>query len=213
MIRALLFDLDGTLVDSIGIIVDTVSQSLKKFGYTPDPHFIRRQLGVPIEETLKSMMSPEEAMKVSQDYYANFDSMAVKQIKLFPGVKESLEKLSKEYLLGIITGKAEKGALIALREVGIIDLFQVIVGGDTTPRGKPYPEPVIYAIDALGVTPSEAVMIGDSIHDLNAAHNAGVKSIGVLTGSFDEKELRATGCDSVYPCVTDFFAEPFLLKS
>ena len=109
------------------------------------------------------------------------------------------------YLLGIVTGKYEEGAKVSLKESGIFDYFRTIVGGDTTERGKPYPDPVLYALEKLGVKGSEALFIGDSVHDINAGKNAGVRSVSVLGGVGKREEFEEIETEEIFENIQEFF--------
>ena len=205
-LRAILFDLDGTLVDSIGIVFNAIAKMVRKHGFEPDFEAIRMSIGQPINPTLSSFIPADKIPAIAADYTEYYNTVAVKETRLFPGVIEGLESLSSDYLLGIVTGKYEEGAKISLKESKIFDYFQVIVGGDTAERGKPYPDPVLYALDKLGVKAEEALFVGDSVHDIHAGKSAGVKSVAILGGVGRREEFEEIGTEEIFENIQEFFA-------
>jgi pyrophosphatase PpaX len=116
----------------------------------------------------------------------------------YDGVVDVLRSLHDAgHPMALVTSKADWLAKRALVHVGLDDLFPVVVGCDSCTRHKPHPEPVERALEALGVSPAEALFIGDSSHDVEAGRAAGVHTVGVTWGAFTREEMEASGADVV----------------
>jgi pyrophosphatase PpaX len=204
-IRGILFDLDGTLVDTTSDIIDAVAKSVRKHGHEPDMEAIRRGIGQPIFVMLGSFLPADIALAVQEDYIQYYNSVLFKQARLFSGIPEGLSKVKEKYPMGIVTGKRYNGAVLLLKETGILDYFDVVVGADTTERGKPYADPIFFAAEKLGLEPYETIYIGDAEHDIHAAKNAGAMSAAVLTGTANRDELKLLEPDYLFESVGDFF--------
>ena len=202
-----LFDLDGTLVDTTKIIVDVVTQVVRKHGLDPDEKVIRQGIGQPLVTMLSSFVPEDLLPQIREDYSKLYRKIGYEKMKLFPGVTKNLRRIRENYQMGIVTGKMQEGALRNLEYLKILDMFDVVVGADSTERGKPYADPILYAVEQLDVPPGEAIYVGDAAHDIHAAKNAGSLSAAVLTGSATEEELWALEPDFVFDTVGDFFAE------
>lgn len=181
--RCLLFDLDGTLLDSREPIVDAVYATVQK--YQPGM-FAREDLlrcfGESFDDFFRRI-SPELPSGVTREQFfiTYLDYMNVyhgKKLKLFPFVCEGLEDLKLlGYQLGIVTNKQRELVLEGLQSVNILNLFDTVVTLDDVTMGKPSPEPIVKAMDFLGVKPDETIMVGDSRYDVLAARAARVKSV------------------------------------
>ena len=181
--RCLLFDLDGTLLDSREPIVDAVyvtvqeylpgmftrEEILRRFGESFDEFFQRISL------ELSSGVTREQFFNTYLDYMKFYHS---EKLKLFPFVREGLEHLKLSGCqLGIVTNKQRELAIKGLQSENILNIFDTIITLDDVTTGKPSPEPIIKAMDFLGVGPDQTIMVGDSRYDLLAARAARVKSV------------------------------------
>jgi len=182
-ISCILFDLDGTLLDSREPIVDalyamvqqylpyrfTRAELLKRFGESFDDFYYQ------ISDQISSDVTKEELF---QSYLKSMKSNHTDALKLFPSVCESLVQLKLlGYRLGIVTNKQREFVLKGLEQSGILDLFDTIVCVDDVNAGKPSPEPIVKAMDSLGVLPNQTMMVGDSRYDMIAARAAQVKCV------------------------------------
>ncbi|WP_342432968.1 pyrophosphatase PpaX [Neobacillus sp. FSL H8-0543] len=179
-ITTILFDLDGTLIDTNELIISTFLHTLGKFY----PNKYQREdvlpfLGPTLHETFGAM-DAERVEEMVSDYrkynVENHDLM----VKEFAGVFETVETLKeKGYKLAIVTTKREDVSLKGLRLTKLDRFFDVIVAYDHVKKVKPDPEPIMLALEKLGSTPEETLMVGDNFHDILAGKNAGTKTAGV----------------------------------
>jgi phosphoglycolate phosphatase len=194
IIKGLLFDLDGTLVDSAPDLAVAINRMCSDLGRGPlDEKSIRDWIGNGASVLVKRALSNSrdvssgldesmvaEALKRFMLYYR--ETLCVHS-RLYPGVAQTLRHLqASNHLLAVVTNKPE--ALIAplLGGLGIADCFALTVGGDTLPRKKPNPMPLEYAVDQLGLRVEQCLMVGDSRNDIQAAKALGMRSIGVSYG-------------------------------
>lgn len=187
-----LFDLDGTLVDSIPDLAYSIDVMLEQLGLSPQGETkVRLWVGCGAERLVKSALTgdpdvePDEALfeqgfDLFSDIYAVHTS---DRSRLYPGVREGLDHLlDSGYKLGCITNKRSRFTEPLLRSMALYENFCVVVSGDTLPVKKPDPAPLLYATDRVGVTPEKTLMVGDSINDVQAARAAGMPVIGVRYG-------------------------------
>jgi pyrophosphatase PpaX len=188
---AVLFDLDGTLVDTVPFILAGVRHAFQGTPWTPSDAEWIAGIGTPIRRQLGALVpSPEHVEPVLERYRAFWRANHDRMTALFPGVGEAVRALrAAGHPLGVVTAKVASGAERTLRHVGLWEAFQVVVGADTVARCKPDPEPIQYALERLGRAPGQAVMIGDSNHDLAAGRAAGTITAGVLWGAAGREVL------------------------
>lgn len=189
----LLFDLDGTLINSIGLILASYRHTmLKHRGEAPSDDFWLAGLGTPLRAQFRALTDDENEIEAMVRTYrdhnlANHDAM----VSEYPGVRDAVVRLSERGArMGIVTSKLRTGALRGLELCGYDGLFEVVIGADDVTRHKPDPEPVLKALDALAVDPDTAVFIGDSPHDMAAGRAAGVMTAAVLWGPFGRAALE-----------------------
>lgn len=196
MIQAFLFDLDGTLLDSRDAVIDAVAWTADR--YAPG-HFSREELVARFGESFDDFLAEVAATagvtdkrEVLEKYFAYVREHHEQHVRLFPYVREGLEKLKAEGCqLAIVTNKQREFAVEGLQLAGIAHLFDVIVALDDVSQGKPSAEPVQMALRELGIRPEQAMMIGDSRYDVQAAIGAGVQSV-VLEWYGQEEWLNVT---------------------
>ncbi|MGH7701130.1 MAG: HAD-IA family hydrolase [Gemmatimonadales bacterium] len=193
-----LFDLDGTLIDSIDLILRSYRHTLRVHRREAAPDDVwMRGLGTPLWVQFRHWTDdPAEIQAMVATYRAynmeHHDALA----HPYDGVAEAVRGLvGRGKRLGLVTSKMRSGALRGLRLVGLEDAFEVIVGADEVDHPKPHPEPVLKALGLLGAPAAGAVFIGDSRHDLECGRAAGVKTAAVLWGPFDRAHLQDLGPD------------------
>ena len=193
-----LFDLDGTLLDSIALI-------LKSFHYTSRIHLEREMsdaywlegTGTPLRDQLGKVARSKEELAAMLDTYlaynlSHHDDMA----KPYPGVVEVVRTLhARGAKLALVTSKLSTGAERGLRLLGLEEELSVRVCADDVETGKPHPAPVLMALDALDSSPGEAFFIGDSHHDIEAGRRAGVTTVAVAWGPLQRENLAAAKPD------------------
>ena len=162
--------------------------------------FLRRSLvgkldGEPDDESFNL------AYPIFLDLYAQ---NTCKRTVLYPGVKEGIAYLqSAGYKLGCVTNKAEQFTLPILEQLGVRDVFGIVVSGDTLPVKKPDPQPLLYAAEKLGVSPGQSLMLGDSQSDVKAARAAGFQIICMSYGYNHGEDIRQYNPDLVIDSMTE----------
>jgi phosphoglycolate phosphatase len=196
-LRLLVFDWDGTLMDSIGTIVACTQATMRELelGALPEPK-LRGLIGLGLRETI-DILSPgcDEATygRILECYRKHWTGTYRDMPLLFTGVEGMLRGLADEgYLLAVATGKSRRGLEYALDQTGLGSLFHATRTVDEA-FSKPHPKMLIDILDELGVRPHEAVMIGDTTYDLEMARSARTHSIGVCTGGHCREELERFG--------------------
>ena len=197
---ALLFDLDGTLVDSIELILDSARHAFVGFpGHAPTDDEWRATIGRPLQTVLREYaQSDAEAERLFDRYrehqLANHDRL----VRAYDGVVATLRVLAEAgHPMALVTSKADWLARRGLELVGVDDLFPVLVGCDSCVNHKPHPEPVERALVLLGVPPSDSIFVGDSPHDVESGRAAHVYTVGVTWGAFAREQMEACGADVV----------------
>jgi pyrophosphatase PpaX len=188
---AVLLDLDGTLVDTVPFILSSVRHAFQGYGRCPSAAEWIAGIGTPLQEQLASFTRhPSDVEPLFQRYRAYWLEHHDRMTALFPGAAETVRTLrGAGHPLAVVTAKLERGAERTLRHVGLWDQIDVVVGADTVERSKPDPMPVRHALARLGRSPGEAIMIGDSDHDLAAGRAAGTATAGVLWGAASREVL------------------------
>ena len=187
MINTIIFDFDGTLVNTNDVIIEAWQHTYRHYGRDEKPvDYITQFFGEPLITTMAREfpeVPPEESAEV---YRAHQRAKADQLVKLFPDIPQLLKALRERgYKIGIVTSRTGESTAFYLNMFGIGRYFDGIVSCDDTDKHKPDPEPVLLGLAKLDARPEEAIMIGDSFFDLKCATNAGVKT--VLVG------WRATG--------------------
>lgn len=192
--RVVLFDLDGTLVDSIELIVQAATRAFTVvLGASPGRGEIMAGIGKPLMTQFGAYARDEGELHRLIDAYrehqlAHHDALT----RPYDGVNDVVAWLAEGgRSLGVVTSKIEPLAIRALDHVGLRPHFPLVVGIESTSRHKPDPDPLLFAMQRLGGSPGECVYVGDSPFDLRAAHAAGIDSIAVTWGAFAEESLRA----------------------
>jgi phosphoglycolate phosphatase len=191
--KLVVFDWDGTLMDSVAVIVACAQAMLRELGLPEHPdEVIRNTVGLGLRETIDQLIPGCDAelySRVLETYRAHWLSTYQNQPLLFPGVPAMLRRLADEgYLLGIATGKSRRGLDYALQTSGLAGLFQATRTVDEAPS-KPHPGMLLDILSEFGVRAEEAVMIGDTVYDLEMARAARMAGLAVLSGSQDREEL------------------------
>jgi phosphoglycolate phosphatase len=208
------FDLDGTLVDSAGDIAAALNELLARWGLAPFStgeviDFIGDGIKALLTKALSARGCPPGTGELS-DLVASFQSIyrngLINSTTLYGGALELIASLSSNGVaLGICTNKDEDFALGIVDGLGLRDRFAVVVGGAPGRPAKPSPVPLLEAIARLGGDPQDAIMVGDSVVDLNCARNAGVAFIGVTFG-YSRSPLASLGTAIAIDSYSDFAA-------
>jgi len=203
--RLILFDCDGTLVDSAHIIVDTVTAAWEAEGLTPPPaDIVRRQIGLPVPQAVANLIpdAPQDLLlrldARFRDIFVAGRQAGLHADPLYEDCARVVAELAgrAETLLGVATGKGRRGLIHTLEKHGLSGHFQVLKTADDGP-GKPDPKILLDAMAEMGVPPWQTVMIGDTVFDMAMAKNAGVHAIGVSWGYHAPEDLRDAGAQAV----------------
>jgi phosphoglycolate phosphatase len=198
MISAALFDLDGTLVDSLPDLTDAVNHMLAASKRPAlDSVQVRQLVGKGARNLVQralSTNSPEEIEK-GLSAFTEFNTLHIAdRSRLYPGVSELLQQLAGNGLrMAVISNKNEELSRLILKALEIDGYFEIIAGGDTFAEMKPSPLPLLRVIGNLGCSPDETVMVGDSINDIQAGNRAGITTIGCSWGYGNSDELHESG--------------------
>ena len=196
--HAVLFDLDGTLIDSIDLIVNSARHAFEKCGHPmPTREEWIADLGLPLRAMFGRFIADDAKMDELVAGYreyqlANHDRL----VRPYEEVTSTLQALrGRGHELAVVTSKSEPLAKRGLAHVGLEGFFDVIVGLESCTRHKPDPEPVRTALDRLGIDPEAAAFVGDSPHDMVAGRAAGVTTVAALWGPFSRVQLAGSEPD------------------
>ncbi len=189
----LVFDWDGTLMDSEARIVECLARAFRELGReAPEHDVLKDVIGLGLQESVQKLMPDARAGKVTDfvNHYRRFYLAGKHEnTRLFPGVEEVLEALTADgYLLAVATGKSRRGLDRSLRESGCERFFHVTRCADET-FSKPHPQMLLEIMTDMDVTASETVMIGDTEYDLQMAYNAGTHAVAVDYGVHERDRL------------------------
>ena len=217
-IRLVLFDLDGTLVDSVGDLAWCANETLRNLGMpTHDPLAARNWVGNGVERFVKRVLTndmnaePEAALfesglKIFNELYA--DNVSARSV-VYPGVKPALKSLAQKNLhLACVTNKPDPFTSHLIEALDLASYFELVVAGNTKTRKKPDPMPLHYAADYFDLDYAHCLMVGDSSNDVKAARAAGFNIVCVPYGYNHGKDIREANPDIVVENLTEL-AEMF----
>ncbi len=189
-VSCILFDMDGTLVDTIDLILRSFHETFRLNGLPdlPDPQLLAL-IGKPLVVQMRGF-DPERADQLCDAYQAQYEKFHDDLAREFPGIKEVIAELSRRgYRLGVVTSKRRATARPGLAHFGLDGFFEVIITANDTTRHKPDPEPVLAALEAMGCSAEQTAYVGDSTYDIDCGNAAGVLSVAVLWGPFSRAVL------------------------
>lgn len=203
----ILIDVDGTLVDSVPDLAYCVDEMMQRLGRPAyGEHEVRNWVGNGVERLVRRALigalhgEPEDtdfarAYPIFLELYAENTS---KRSVLYPGVREGLDYLKAVgYRLGCVTNKAAQFTHPLLQDLGVFDDFEIVISGDTLPKKKPDPLPLLHAAEHFGTAPEHALMIGDSQSDVKAARAAGFQIVCMSYGYNHGEDIRDYHPDAV----------------
>jgi phosphoglycolate phosphatase len=213
-VKAVLLDLDGTLLDTVLDLHAAANGMLAELGRPPVavddirayvgrgiPNLVKRVLAGHLEAADDPAPPPADALASFRQHYAHFNGRAAKP---FPGVIDGLDALKALGLpLGVITNKAQAFTEPLLERTGLAPYMSVTVSGDQLPKPKPDPMPVVWACGRLGVSPADTLLIGDSVHDFHAGKHAGCKVFLVPYGYNEGRDVRSLDADAIVATIVD----------
>ena len=207
--KGILFDLDGTLIDTIEDIGDAFNGALAAQGLAAHPYGAYvRMVGNGVRTLIERAAGPGvDAARIDAlvaDYCARYDRNCTAKTKLYPGVREAVQTLrSAGYRLGVLSNKPHDQTLRVTRALGLFDLFHSVHGNSPAFPHKPDPALSLFILSEWGLSPDEAIFIGDSDVDIATGKNAGLLTVGAVWGFRGAAELRAAGADFLAEAPSD----------
>ncbi len=189
-----LFDLDGTIIDSIDLILRSYRHTMALHRASepmpPDDMWIKG-LGTPLWAQFGQITDDKEEIEAMVQTYRTYNlTHHDALVKPYEGIVAEIQRLKEHRKrLGLVTSKLRNGAMRGLRVSGLDQAFDLVLGCDDVTHSKPHPEPVLKAVDLLRARNDSTVFIGDSRHDMESGRAAGVKTAAVLWGPFDRAHL------------------------
>ena len=218
--QLLIFDFDGTLIDSVPDLADATNAMLTTLGKTPYPlGSIRNWVGngsrmlveralVGKIEVLEGELAKEAVDHAEQVFFDAYKNISGSKTVAYPDVDSGLRKLQAAgYELALVTNKPIRFVPKILQSFGWQDIFSEVLGGDSLPSKKPDPAPLLHVCEALNVTPEQAVMIGDSRNDILAGQNANMDTLALSYGynyGQDIRELNPTAAFDDFSALVDY---------
>jgi pyrophosphatase PpaX len=197
-LQTALFDLDGTLIDSIRLILDSYHHTLKHHNLPArtDEEWLRG-VGTPLQVQFSAWRDSPETLEAMIATYRDYNLQHHdRMVTIYPGVLDAIREMKVGGIqTGLVTSKNRQGALRGLALVGLEALMDVMVCADEVTNPKPHPEPVEQAVALLGADPATTVYVGDSIHDMQSGRAAGVKTAAALWGPFGRAHLESASPD------------------
>ena len=204
MIKAIIFDLDGTLVDSVDYHAQAWVKAFKEYGYDIPFEKVRQEIGKDSKFLIEDLLPAEEAQKHKSDladyhdkyYQDNF----LEKVQPFPQVKELFEAIKKDGIKTILASSAKKEMVEHYKKLlDIKDLVDGATSTDDVDKSKPEPQIFQSALEKLGdLSTEEVIAVGDSPYDAIAAAKISLRTIGVLAGGFERETLTQAGCVAIY---------------
>jgi 2-phosphoglycolate phosphatase len=199
-VAGVLFDLDGTLVDSLPAIGAAMSRTLREFGYEIEPDAIIPLIGAPMQVLAQQLtgVTDEVAARMYQRYLERYFDEFIQLTSALEGADALLERLSAAGLaLAVVTNKNEYGGKRTIAIQGWDRYFDSVVGRDTAAHPKPAPDGPLYALNALAVEVCESAFVGDTEFDMEAARSAGIPLRIALLGARSVAQLEAAGATHI----------------
>lgn len=212
MPKAVIFDIDGTLIDSVDAHARAWVDAFREFGHSVTFEAVRSQIGKGGDQLLPVFLSPEavaaEGEALSKRRGEILKERYLADIKAFPGVRALFERIRADGMRIVIASSAKADELATYERIaGIPDLVDLDVSSDDVEASKPEPDVFEAAMGKLpGVSRAQAIVVGDTPYDAEAAARAGLRAIGVLCGGFPEASLRQAGCIAIYQGPADLLA-------
>jgi HAD superfamily hydrolase (TIGR01549 family) len=213
MLRAVIFDVDGTIVDSVDLHAEAWRVAFEKFGKTFLFHEIRRQIGKGSDQLLPVFLSKPELNRFGEDldqYRGElFKKEFLPRVRAFARVRELFQRIKSDGKQIVLASSAKADELEAYKKIARIDdLIESETSSDDADKSKPYPDIFQAALARLNdVTPDHAIVIGDTPYDAQAASKANLKTIGLLCGGWTKEELRRVGCVAIYRDAEDLLLD------
>lgn len=201
-VRAVLFDVDGTIRDTDDEVVHKVSGLLRPVVGDDRAPRVSRALVMALESPVQVALALADRVHLDGPINHAIDYLAPHgPTEMVPGAAETIGALVGRYRMGIVSAGPRRAVQRFVAEHDLGDVMEVVITGQSYRRTKPHPEPVIGAARALGVDPAEAVMVGDTTVDIKSGRAAGAQTVGVLTGFGRRRDLERVGADLILDSV------------
>ncbi|MDD3324435.1 MAG: HAD family hydrolase [Sulfurospirillaceae bacterium] len=190
--KTILFDLDGTLIDSTDAILESFGVAYETFGHAaPDDKEVKALIGYPLDIMFATLgVKESEVDSYVMAYKEYYRLISRKKTTLLPLALEAIKEASRGAKLGVVTTKTARYSQELLEHFGVMDYFEVLIGRESVQNPKPHPEPILKAMSVMGALPNSTWMIGDTVLDLISAKEAKIKSVAVLCGYGKKSELE-----------------------
>jgi HAD superfamily hydrolase (TIGR01509 family) len=200
---AIIFDIDGTLVDSVDLHARAWQEALAHFGINVPYDTVRSQIGKGGDQLLPALVPPDKLPKLQEpiEKYRGdlFKREYLPKVRAFPKVRDLFTRIREgRQRIGLASSAKADEVKIYKKIAGIADLVDVETSADDVDRSKPHPDVFHVVLEKLGVEPREAAVVGDTPYDAIAATRAGLRTIGVLCGGFPADELTRAGCVALF---------------
>ncbi len=212
MIKTVIFDVDGTLVDTVDMHAEAWQRALKEYGKEVEFAAVRTQIGKGGDQLLPVFLSREELDQFGEELEKRrgeiFKQEYLPKTKAFPRVRDLVERIQQDGKRVVLASSAKQDELDHFKKVtNIADLLEGETSADDAEKSKPEPDIFLAAIKEGGnPEPREAIVVGDTPYDAIAAAKANLKTIGVLCGGFPEQGLKDAGCVVIYKDPADLLA-------
>ncbi|MCL5062598.1 MAG: HAD-IA family hydrolase [Nitrospiraceae bacterium] len=185
-IKLIIFDLDGTLIDSSIDIANAINYAIEPYGARPITvketiSLVGEGITRLIEKLIERESINADRNALTERFLEHYSAHLIDNTTIYPGVRETLQKL-KDYKKAVISNKREALSTKILNDLGLLKYLDLVVGSDTTPERKPSPVPILHVLSRLNIKPEETVIVGDSNFDIEAGKAAGIKTIAVTYG-------------------------------
>ena len=211
-VKALCFDVDGTLSDTDDLYKQKVARFFPKFLFG-DPDHAARRFVMWAEAPGNALLGIADTLGIDDEMVAIINWMSrhrhpsSKKFLLVPGVDGMLAQLKGKYPMSVVSARDERGTMRFLEQFDLVKYFDVIVTGLSAEHTKPYPDPILLAARKMDVNPEACLMIGDTTVDMRAGKSAGAQTVGVLCGFGEKEELLRFGADVILETTSELAGE------